>query len=378
MKAIKAIIKKEFLQVLRDPNMMRIIFVIPLVQLFILGYAITFDIKNVALVVHDGDRSALSRLLVEKVMQSRRFRLVANEASQENFKSYFKTSRATVGLSIPRDFEKDYSAGKAPQVLVLADGLDSNTSLVALGYLQRIVLGSISELTSASGEFKRSKGAPAVSALRLEPRVRVWFNPNLESRFYMLPGIVAILVTMTTVLLTGMGIVREREIGTLEQLNVSPVRSWQLMLGKTVPFAVLGFILLLPSLAVVAFWYRIPMPASLWLLLGFSLIFLLSTLGVGLLISTLATSQQEAVLLAFFFNIFAILMSGLFAPIHNMPEVVQKLTYVNPVRYFMEIIRGIYLKGSGFQYLWKDGAALLAWGLVAIGLAALRFKKQSN
>jgi len=192
----------------------------------------------------------------------------------------------------------------------------------------------------------------------------------------MLPGIVAILVTMTTTLLTSLGIVREREIGTLEQLSVTPIRAWQLMLGKTVPFAVLGFILLALSLAVLALWYRIPMAGNMGLLLLFAFVFLLSTLGVGLFISTIASTQLQAVFLAFFFTIFAILMSGLFAPIHNMPPFAQALTYLNPVRYFMNIIRGIYLKGSGLEYLWRDGAALLAWGLGAIALASIRFKKQ--
>jgi len=183
-------------------------------------------------------------------------------------------------------------------------------------------------------------------------------------------------VTMTTTLLTGLGIVRERELGTLEQLNVTPIRPWQLMLGKTIPFAILGFILFFLALTVLALWYRIPMVGSLGLLLLFAFIFLLSTLGVGLFISTVATTQQQAVFLAFFFTIFAILTSGLFAPIHNMPPFVQKLTYLNPVRYFMDIVRGIYLKGSGIEYLWPDGVALLAWGIGAISLASFRFKKQ--
>lgn len=373
MNTIKSIVKKEFLQIFRDPMMLRIIFIIPMVQLFILGYVITFDVKNITLLVRDADKTKTSRLLVEKVIQSRRFKITGYEPAQDRLKDYFETGKASLTLSVPKGFEKDLATGKQPVLQILVDGVDSNTSLVAMGYIQRIIAGSKDFLSAELGTALPVLRRPA---LKISPRIRVWFNPNLESKFYMLPGIVAILVTMTTTLLTGLGIVREREIGTLEQLNVTPIRPWQLMLGKTIPFAILGFILLSLALAVVALWYRIHMAGSLGLLLLFAFIFLLSTLGVGLFISTVATTQLQAVFLAFFFNIFAILTSGLFAPIHNMPPLVQKLTYLNPVRYFMEIVRGIYLKGSGIEYLWPDGLALLAWGIGAICLASLRFKKQ--
>ena len=373
MNTIKAIVKKEFIQVFRDPMMLRIIFIIPMVQLFILGYAITFDVKNVALVVRDADKTNISRLLLEKVIQSRRFKIAGYEQAQDRLKGYFETGKASLTLAIPKGFEKDLARGRQPELQILVDGVDSNTSLVAMGYLQRIIADSKDYL---SAELGITQPVLSRSSLKISPRIRVWFNPNLESKFFMLPGIVAILVTMTTTLLTGLGIVRERELGTLEQLNVTPIRPWQLMLGKTIPFAILGFILFSLALTVLVLWYRIPMVGSLGLLLLFAFIFLLSTLGVGLFISTVATTQQQAVFLAFFFTIFAILTSGLFAPIHNMPPFVQKLTYLNPVRYFMDIVRGIYLKGSGIEYLWPDGVALLAWGIGAISLASFRFKKQ--
>ena len=373
MNTIKSIVKKEFIQVFRNPMMLRIIFAIPMVQLFILGYAITFDVKNVALVIRDADRTNTSRLLVEKIIQSRRFRIAGYEQAQNRLRGYFETGEASLTLAIPKGFEKDLVRARQPGLQILVDGVDSNTSLVAMGYLQRIIAASGDYLPSTA---RAAQPVLARPSLRISPRARVWFNPNLESKFYMLPGIVAILVTMTTTLLTSLAIVREREIGTLEQLSVTPIRAWQLMLGKTVPFAILGFILLALALAVLALWYRIPMAGNLGLLLLFAFVFLLSTLGVGLFISTIASTQLQAVFLAFFFTIFAILMSGLFAPIHNMPPFAQALTYLNPVRYFMNIIRGIYLKGSGLEYLWRDGAALLAWGLGAIALASIRFKKQ--
>jgi len=373
MNTIKSIVKKEFLQVFRDPMMLRIIFLMPMVQLFILGYVMTFDVKNVPLLIRDADRTDTSRMLVEKVIQSKRFRIVGYEQAQNRLKDYLESGKASLILAVPKGFEKDLATARQPELQILVDGVDSNTSVVAMGYIQRIIAGGMDYLRA---ELRSARPALGRSSLKINPRVRVWFNPNLESKFYMLPGIVAILVTMTTTLLTGLGIVREREIGTLEQLSVTPIRSWQLMLGKTIPFAVLGFILLSLALAVVALWYRIPMAGNPGLLLLFAVIFLLSTLGVGLFVSTIAYTQRQAVCIAFFFNSFAILTSGLFAPIHNMPPFVQKLTYLNPVRYFMHIVRGIYLKGSGIEYLWPDGVALLAWGIGAISLASLRFKKQ--
>ncbi|MFH1070739.1 MAG: ABC transporter permease [Candidatus Glassbacteria bacterium] len=373
MKVVRAIIRKEFLQVFRNPFMLRIIFVIPIVQLFVLGYAITFDITNISLVVRDSDRSQTSRLLVEKIQASGRFRIRAYEPDQQRLKWYFDNAAAQVSLAIPRDFEADLANGRNPALQILVDGVDSNTGIVANGYIQQIVAETMSQL-------ERNHPAPQMKAPagagRIEPKVRVWYNPDLESRNYMLPGIVAILVMMTTVLLTSTGIVREREIGTLEQLSVTPVRKWELLLGKTIPFAVLGFFLLLLALTVVAAWYRIPMEGSLGLLLFLGFLFVLCNLSVGLLISTLSSTQQEAFLLAFFFIIFAILTSGLFAPIHNMPQYIQYMTYLNPVRYFMEVVRGIYLKGSSFAYLWHQGAALLVWGLAAFWFASLRFRKQ--
>ena len=364
MNIIRCMLRKEFLQIFRDPMMLRTMFFIPLVQLFILGYAITFDVKNVPLVVRDADNSALSRHLLEKVKMSGRFRIVGFEPSQERLKSYFEDGRACLSLAIPRDFERNVTNGKPPAMQILVDGVDSNTSLVALGYLQRIIISTWSELLPGQ-----------TSGARVESRIRVWFNPNLESRYYMLPGIMAVLLTMTTALLTSMGITREREIGTLEQLSVTPIRPIQLMLGKTLPFAILSFGQLLLALIVILFWYGIPLEGSLGLLLLSALIFLFSTLGVGLFVSTICSTQQQAVMVVFAFIIFAILTSGLFAPIENMPPFVQKLTYLNPLRYFMSIVRELFLKGSGIEYLWRDGLALVFWGFSAILLSTLRFRK---
>ncbi len=367
MNIIKYIIRKEFLQIFRDPMMLRPMFFIPLIQLFVLGYAITFDVKNIPLVVRDADNSALSRHLLEKVRMSGRFRIVAFESGQHRLESYFRNGKACLSLAVPVDFEREVANGRSPALQILVDGVDSNTSLVALGYLQRIMI-------STSEELSAGKKSPAAGS-RLEPRIRVWFNPNLESRYYMLPGIMAVLLSMTTSLLTCMGITREREIGTLEQLNVTPIRPIQLMLGKTLPFAILSFGQLLLAMTVILYWYRIPLEGSLGLLLLSALVFLFSTLGVGLFVSTICSTQQQAVMVVFAFNIFAILTSGLFAPIENMPQLVQKLTYLNPVRYFMSIVRELFLKGSGIEYLWRDGLALAFWGFFAISLSTLRFRK---
>ncbi|MBN2290083.1 MAG: ABC transporter permease, partial [Candidatus Glassbacteria bacterium] len=232
MNVIRCIMRKEFLQIFRDPMMGRVIFGIPVVQLFILGYAITFDIDNIPLAVRDADNSVLSRRLLEKVRMSGRFDIVVYEPGQQRLKSYFEDGSAALSLAIPQGFERDVVRGHTPAVQVLVDGVDSNTGSVAHGYLMRI-------LASAWEELAPARASRAGAAL-LEPRIRVWFNPNLESRYYILPGIMAVLLTMTTTLLTSMGLVREREIGTLEQLSVTPIRPVELMLGKTLPFAVLS------------------------------------------------------------------------------------------------------------------------------------------
>jgi len=375
MQKIKHIVRKEFKQIFRDTMMLRAMFIMPFIQLFVLGYAINFDVRNVPLLVRDMDHSVSSRLLLEKVKASGRFTVKSYEDDPYEIKKSFEHYRTSLALSIPRNFERDLISGDRPQVQVVVDGVDSNSSNIALGYILRIA-GDF----EARERFQNSPGgsAPLREWRQIMPSIRTWFNPNLESKYYMLPGIVAILLTMTTSMLSGLNIVREREIGTLEQLNVTPIRPWELMLGKILPFFILSFIMLLVSLAVLRLWYGIPMAGSPFLLLVFSAVFLLSTLGIGLLVSTMTNTQQEALFIIWAFNIFGILMSGMMAPIENMPPFVQKLTYLNPVRYYTSIIRDIYLKGSGFEYLWKDGLVLLGLGTVIISFSALRFHKKAD
>ncbi len=375
MQTIRHIVRKEFKQIFRDKMMLRAMFIMPFIQLFVLGYAITFDVRNVHLLVRDMDHTAASRLLLEKIQSSRRFVFSEFEADPYAIKNRFEHYRTSLALSIPRNFERDLLSGDRPQVQVLVDGVDSNSSNIALGYLLRITADFESRV-----RYQNSHGAsaPVTGQQLILPSIRTWFNPNLESKYYMLPGIVAILLTMTTSMLSGLNIVREREIGTLEQLNVTPIRPLELMLGKILPFFVLSFIMLVVSLLVLRLWYGIPMAGSPLLLLVFSVVFLFSTLGLGLLVSTLTSTQQEALFLIWAFNIFAILTSGMMAPIENMPHFVQKMSYLNPARYYMSSIRDIYLKGSGLAYLWKDGLALLGWGVAIIAFSALRFHKKAN
>jgi len=373
MKRIKHIVRKEFKQIFRDKMMLRAMVVMPFIQLFVMGHAITFDVHNVPLLVRDMDQSASSRLLLEKVRASGRFDFCDYENDPNTIKSRFEHYRASVALSIPRDFERDLLRGDRPQVQVLVDGTDSNSSNIAQGYLLRIAAEFESQMRS---EHNIGRQGPAQKTRLVLPSIRTWFNPNLESKYYMLPGIVAILLTMTTSMLAGLNIVREREIGTLEQLNVTPIRPWELILGKLLPFFILSFVMLMGALLVIRVYYGVPMAGSLWLLLAFSVVFLLSTLGLGLFVSTLTGTQQEALFIIWAFNIFGILMSGMMAPIENMPPFVQKLSYLNPVRYYMSIIRDIYLKGSGMGYLWKDGLALVGWGAAILTFSAVRFHKK--
>jgi ABC-2 type transport system permease protein len=252
---------------------------------------------------------------------------------------------------------------------VVADGTDASSTNVALGYAGTLVAAYAREVAAANG---RGGAAPLVSA-----DVRVWFNPQLESRDFMIPGIVALLLLVITTNLSSMAIVREKELGTLEQLNVTPLARWELIVGKLLPYAVIGMLDVLLVVSVAVFWFEIPMRGSVPLLLGMSLVYLLSTLGLGLFVSTISATQQQAMMTTtFFFMLPMVFLSGFIFPIENMPEAIQPVTYLIPLRYFLVIVRGIFLKGVGLETLWPDAAALLAWGLAMLTLATLRSSKR--
>lgn len=373
MQQILFLIRKEFIQVFRDRAMIFIIFVMPLVQVLLLGSAVSTDIKHIKTIICDLDRTPSSRELIRRFQHTKYFDIQFIETNQKNITPYLDQGKATIVIVIPTRFEKDLTRNQSPTVQILVDGQDSNSSLIATGYANRIVQVFSREKLQNSLTWN-----PKIfrQIHLVEPETRIWYNPNLEAKNYMIPGIVVVLLTAVTTLLTALGLVREKEIGTLEQLMVTPIKSYQLMIGKTVPFAILGLIEITFAITLAKLWYQIPIRGNLLLFFGFALIFMFTTLGVGIFVSTVSKTQQQALFLAWFFMVFAILMSGFMFPIENMPKVMQYLTYINPVRYFITIVRELFLKGSGLSYLWQQGLIMTLFSIVIITFSAIRFQKR--
>lgn len=359
--------RKEFLELRRDPRLFGIVLMAPLIQLGILGYAASTDVQDVPMVVVDADGSVESRALVSSFEVSRNFVVVDTLPSSAGIEPYLNTGRAWMALSIPSDYSKRLRSGQPVTVQVIADGTDANSTNVAVGYAGALV--------AAHGQAVAQIGVPPVPLIAVD--VRIWFNPELESRDFMIPGILALLLLAVTTNLSSMTIVREREVGTLEQLNVTPIARWELIAGKLLPYAVLGMVNVLLVVAVAVFWFEVPFLGSVALLLLMSLIYLMTTLGIGLFVSTISSTQYQAMITSsFFFLLPMVFLSGFIFPIENMPAVIQPVTYLIPLRYFLVILRGIFLKGVGLEVLWPQALAMFVWGLGILTLATLRSNKR--
>jgi ABC-2 type transport system permease protein len=363
---------KEFLQALRDYRMRSTIFLLPLIQVLVFGYAITTDVKHVALAVYDLDNTVASRDLISRFAGSGYFEIVNYVYDDAAARSLLDHGSVRLVLRINAGFQADLAAGRVAQVQALLDGSDSNTAGIVLNYSNEIVGQAnfdalVDRVTRVLGTFQRPGQA--------DLQTRAWFNENLESRNFFVPGVIALIVTLITLMLTSIAVVREYEIGTIEQIMVTPIRPIEFILGKTVPFALIGFADVLLITAVGVYWFEVPIRGSIPLLLLATGLYLLTSLGVGLLISTISRTQQQALMTSFLFFAPAILLSGFVFPIANMPPVVQWLTYLNPLRYFLVIIRGIFLKGVGLQILWPQMVALTIIGVLTFTLAVRRFHK---
>jgi ABC-2 type transport system permease protein len=359
---ILALVKKEFYQVLRDRNMLRMIFVMPMVQLFILGYAVSTDVRLIYTAVYDYDTSDLSREYVRSLSAGDYFVTGGSRIPLLSAERGFREEKCNAVIVIPRHFSSDLQESRPVKVGFVVDGTNANSASIALGYANVI-----------TAQFnKRVSGLSRPIVLR-QKRL---YNPEGESIYFMVPGIVALLLTMITMILTSMAIVREREIGTLEQLMVTPISIPALILGKTIPFALIGFLEMSVALFLGVTWFRVPFAGSWGLLYALSLIYLFTTLGIGMFISTISTTQQQAMFFTWFFSIFAILTSGFFTPIANMPQVVQYLTYLNPLRFYMVIVRAIMMKGASVDVLYPEIAAMVAFGVLVFTFSWLRFSKR--
>jgi ABC-2 type transport system permease protein len=369
MQRLSRLVWKEFLELRQNPRLFGIVIVAPIIQLTMLGYAATTDVKEVPVVVADGDRSPESRSLIARFDVSRNFAVIDTVTTVSDVDSYLQRGRAWVALAIPQGYGAAIHGGVPIVLQVVADGTDSNSTTVALGYATSLIGGYAEALVQTSDL------GPRASAI--DARIRIWFNPQLESRYFMIPGVLALLLLLVTANLAAMAIVREKELGTLEQLNVTPLRRWELIVGKLFPYGVIALIDVFLVTAVAVFWFEVPLRGSLTLLLAMSLIYVLCTLALGLLISTISETQQQAMMTAtFFFLTPMIYLSGFIFPIENMPRVIQYVTYIIPLRYFLVIVRGIFLKGIGLDLLWPQAAALAAWGAVVLALAVMRSRKR--
>jgi len=374
MLRILHLVKKELRQVFRDPNMLRVIFLVPMIQLMVLGYAITTDIKNLNILICDFDGSGISRNLIERFSHTDYFTQIREDCKPGDIERHLFAGKAVVALIIPKDFGQDMETRRQPEIQILLDGQNSNTSAVALGYCNRILLQFMQDTIQ-----KAASRQPVISrsVRMISPVSRAWYNPELKSVYYMIPGIISILLTIITMLLTSMAIVKEKEIGTLEQLMVTPLTSAQIIAGKTIPFAILGFIEMSVAMTFGVLWFKVPIVGSLPVLALLSATFILTTLGLGIFISTIVNTQQQALFLSWFFLVSFILLSGFFYPIENMPAWVQVITYGNPLRYFIEILRELFLKGAGLDVLWPEFCSLLGIGGSIFILATLRFHKRT-
>jgi ABC-2 type transport system permease protein len=357
-------VRKEFRQVFRDPRMRRVLFIAPVIQLVAFGYAVSTDVRDTRTFVVDGDGTRASRELVDAFTASGYFRVVGGSRRPADLVEALDHGEAVLGLVIPTGFSRDLEGGGPARVQLLFDGTDSNTATVAQGYAERIVQSYAARHAPAQGP------PPAVDL-----RSRAWYNPDLSSRVYNVPAVIGALLILICLLLTSLAIVREREIGTLEQLLVSPLTPGELILGKTIPFALIGLADLALITTMALLWFRIPFRGSVLLLLAASVLYIVTALGIGLFISTISRTQQEAFMAVFLIFLPTILLSGFMFPVTSMPEVFRWLTLINPMRHYLEIVRGIFLKGAGFTALWSQFLALALMSLGILWLASARFRR---
>jgi ABC-2 type transport system permease protein len=379
---LQRIIRKELIQVARDPRMRAMLFMPPLIQLLIFGYAANLDVNTAKIAWMDQDNSPQSRELLSEFLGSGRFIIVAEPGTDAEMQRLL--DRATVDgvVRVMPGFARDVERGRATTVQVLLDGTNSNTASIVSNYAAQTIARYSSEVMTQLSRSKMVAGTMAAGGAmkpavpQIVARSRVWFNPDLKSRNYFIPGVVVNIITLVTLMLTAMAIVREKEIGTMEQLMVTPIRPMELILGKTLPFVLVGLwdMILVVTAALVVF--HIPFGGNFGLLVVCTLLFLLTSLGAGLFISTISRTQQQAMMTTgLFFQPF-FMLSGFSFPIRNMPVAMQALTYINPVRYFMEIVRGIFLQGTGISTLWPQMVALAIFGVTILWLSVMRFHKQ--
>ena len=374
MKTIIHIIKKEFLQFKRDPKMFGIILIAPIIQLIFLGYAATLDLNTVHTIFYDQDKTTTSRNFIEEFKSSGFFQIDYHADNYEDVQAYIEKGKSLVAIVIPKDFEKKINRRETTQLQAIFNGSDGNSASIAAGYIAAIVTTFSKQIVN---DFIDVSGRKISAVGNISSEVRVWYNPELKTRNFMVPAIVGLLVSIVTLILTSLAVVKEKEIGTLEQLIVTPIKPMQLIIGKLVPFLILGFVSVSIVIVAMNIIFSIHVRGSVVFLFFSSFLYILSTLGLGLFVSTVSKTQQQAMMIA----IFAVMMpmiylSGFAFPVENMPKIIQYISYMIPLKYFITIIRGVILKGNGFVQHWFDATMLLAMGILILFFSALRFRKR--
>src|SRR5208283_4229544 len=373
LRRIGNMVKKEFIQTLRAPQMRWLLFGPPIIQMLVFGYAATLDVKNVALTVLDLDNTQESRELVAHFSASRYFHLNPYASGRADLREGLDRGDVLAAMEIDSGFAQRLRNGQGATVQVLVDCSNSNTALVALGYLNQI--GAQFSRDYQLDRMQRTAPQQVSSLPQVDLEMRPWFNEGLESQWYFVPGVIGNVLLILVINLTAFAVVREREIGTLEQVMVTPIRRWEFIMGKTIPFFLIGcfdaaIISLLGTL-----WFGVPFRGKLGVLAMGVVAFIFASLGLGLLISTISANQQQAMITSFFFTMPMITLSGFATPSSSMPKFFQELTYLNPMRYVMVLLRSVYLKGVGFDILWPQIAAMAASAVILLGVSVLRFHK---
>jgi ABC-2 type transport system permease protein len=374
------IIRKEFRQAFREPRMRTMLFLPPIIQLLIFGFAVNLDVEHANMAWMDQDHSPQSRELLAAFQGSARFDVLATPTNDREVQTLLDSNKVDMVVRVLPGFERDIERGRPTAVQILINGTNSNTASIVSSYASSIVANFAGEAMSIQSRNRLAAGmasAPVHAGVpQLNLQSRAWFNPDLLSRNYFVPGIVVNIIMQITLMLTAMAIVREKEIGTMEQLMVTPIRPIELMLGKTLPFALVGLVDTFLVIMVSLFFFDVPFRGSPLLLFACAILFLMTTLGAGLFISTISRTQQQAMMTTFLFFQPFFLLSGFAFPIRNMPQSIQYLTLLDPLRYFIEIVRGLFLKGTGVAVLWPQMVALAVFGVVILSLSAVRFRKR--
>jgi ABC-2 type transport system permease protein len=378
LSVIVSFLKKEFSQMFRDPKMLIVLFAAPVIMLLLFGYAVSTDVKDVRIVVYDEDRTALSRNLVEKFTASGYFHMESCVDKPGDADRILDAGDAEVYLHIENGFDAKVKSGKSSPVQAVIDGTDSGRAAVILSYVNTILSDfSFDYFQGRVRALVLSKeNVTVVFRKDIELKERVLYNPELSSRNFYLPGILGLLISMVTVVLTAMSIVKERETGTIDQLIVAPLTPLEVIAGKTVPFVIISFADIVAITILAIFWFKVPFHGSFLFLLLSSFIYIFSATAVGLFISTISRTQQQALLSTFLYFLPSVLLSGFVFPVYAMPDVVQWITYINPMRYYITIVRGVFMKGAGMEILWKEVLIMLILGTVLLFLSARRFSRR--